>query len=1402
MSENTKGSNATANDDMLVSIGFKVDEKSIEGVIKETKQAVKTAQIEANKDKNAVTIELLPDKNFEKNLNKLFSRSNLGKPIEIQVLTKDARKEIGALNQDLGEFNRLRALGQTRRAGRGYIEGLAQDVKITSAQISKIRGEANELFHEMTNAQQKRVGREPFQDQYIQEQKLIKLRTQAIKEYSTVSKLEDSDSSFANINKRLDALRQIEAVNHEISRSKITDIKFDDAFTEVNLANELTRVQDLGKKFANDSKAQIKEITKLGKAEWSSYVQDLRKQGIDLTDLLTPKGDEKEKIKKSVEIDIDTEEAEKKLEKETAKLKEIEKQLTKTKLHLKMTSPENEEQIADLEAQKNSLTEIANLQKQEIKNIKEKIGLQKAAKDGQSAKSGATKQQLDAKGSKKELEDFNKEVSKGSQDVATYDAKIKELNATLNFKGHKEPWAAMNNMVKKSDLSGNDMEAAHSFVKTYENFEKVLKKTGKKGNYTATDSQKNIVNLTEIYDRLLPVSQQYVTQIQSEIVEQEKLKAAIVQGTKAKQEDLKVTEQTSKKKKVKSKASKSTESDVKSTEQPAESVKGLATQVDVKPNLDNFAIEIKTLLSNIEKELEANPLIVKTNSDIDKTVSGIQTQVNKLKESLIKDSIDLKFSANTEALVADVQEKFAKLREEFGQVAQPTVDTNPADAQKAEQSLQSTTTSIENMKTATAEASEALTTLIKGYEQLKSEQAKIDGEPDKTSKDKKVKQTGDLEKLTQEATSIGAITTQVQALITAFESKNEKIVEEASLMSEASESEVKSLKLIIDKVDELKKGLTDINEMNVEVELVNKTPSAPDDAGGTGAKPKKQETNAVTEQAIAYKELTNALQNYKKHKTMALKSDTDGLAHNLYNEEAIKNYITASDKLVDIQNKNIANDLKEIDIKNKLYQIETDLAAIGAKGSDKERKVQQLNLESNNKEIDRYIKKLNTMRTAFTNKNVAPDNLLGSNYKKITDDIDKMIVRLNKLKHEEKDLGSSGFGIGNVMDTRLNSIKQEVDNYSSIIKQYNRLSNINTFSDNKAFIESQEFSTGKVDAYGNAVQNVQRIYEELTIAIDKMQRSSDTEMDSAANKVAALRKELQLTQREAMGDRYNIYNESGKYAGEIIPNATVDANNVSKSLKEIANAMNEGAFETKKFDASNNTLHGTLKTTDGLLKEVSLSYDKTTRETRKTMGAEKEYLSVGQRWIQDFRVKLGQITQYVSAISMVTAALRALKNGVVVVQDVDKALINLRKTSEGTKEEYRDFIGIANDAAKAVGGSTSAVIESAASWSRLGYTLKESAILAENTALYMNVADIDDATAATEYLTSTLKGFNIEVVDSIDVIDKINEVSNNYAISAEGLGQALTRSSAALVASGNTFDESIGMITAGIGKCA
>ena len=178
---------------------------------------------------------------------------------------------------------------------------------------------------------------------------------------------------------------------------------------------------------------------------------------------------------------------------------------------------------------------------------------------------------------------------------------------------------------------------------------------------------------------------------------------------------------------------------------------------------------------------------------------------------------------------------------------------------------------------------------------------------------------------------------------------------------------------------------------------------------------------------------------------------------------------------------------------------------------------------------------------------------------------------------------------------------------------------------------------------------------------------------------------------------------------------------------------------------------------------------------------------------------VGKVLQWVSATTLLFRAFSLLRKAISTVVALDTAMIDLRKTTEATEAEYRKFYLTANETAKALGVTTEEVISQTAEWSRLGYTITEAAELAKNSAIFRAVSPEMDIAMATDGLVSVIKAFDIDVEDTMDgIISKVNAVGNAFAVSNADIVEALTRSSSAMAAANNTFDETVALATAAI----
>lgn len=174
----------------------------------------------------------------------------------------------------------------------------------------------------------------------------------------------------------------------------------------------------------------------------------------------------------------------------------------------------------------------------------------------------------------------------------------------------------------------------------------------------------------------------------------------------------------------------------------------------------------------------------------------------------------------------------------------------------------------------------------------------------------------------------------------------------------------------------------------------------------------------------------------------------------------------------------------------------------------------------------------------------------------------------------------------------------------------------------------------------------------------------------------------------------------------------------------------------------------------------------------------------------------GKFTSWLTISQVIMRAYQALQQMVTAVIDVDTAMTELRKVTDETEATYSRFLDTAVSRSKELGATVSDTVTATADFARLGYNIEDASQLADAAIVYKNVGDgIEDISEASESIISTMQAFGIAAEDSMLVVDKFNEVGNNFAISSQGIGEALLRSASALAAGNNTLDESIALIT-------
>lgn len=186
-----------------------------------------------------------------------------------------------------------------------------------------------------------------------------------------------------------------------------------------------------------------------------------------------------------------------------------------------------------------------------------------------------------------------------------------------------------------------------------------------------------------------------------------------------------------------------------------------------------------------------------------------------------------------------------------------------------------------------------------------------------------------------------------------------------------------------------------------------------------------------------------------------------------------------------------------------------------------------------------------------------------------------------------------------------------------------------------------------------------------------------------------------------------------------------------------------------------------------------------------------------QTWAQKMGALGAKFSKWFSVSQIIMAAYRAVKQMVSSVIELDTAMTELKKVTDETDATYDKFLNNATKRAKELGATLSDITNASASFARLGYSIEEAEKLADAAIIYKNVGDgIEDIDTASESIIATMQAFGIAADDVMTIVDKFNNVGNNYAISSKGVGDALLRSAAAMDAANNSLDETIALATA------
>lgn len=364
----------------------------------------------------------------------------------------------------------------------------------------------------------------------------------------------------------------------------------------------------------------------------------------------------------------------------------------------------------------------------------------------------------------------------------------------------------------------------------------------------------------------------------------------------------------------------------------------------------------------------------------------------------------------------------------------------------------------------------------------------------------------------------------------------------------------------------------------------------------------------------------------------------------------------------------------------------------------------------------------------------------------ILDKITKQQAEVSKLKNLEgsifKDKGDNSFNdYLQDQENKLNELIKKYKQYGDVVQDVQQkiedakvngsnegISQADTLRANYDSVNKIHGELQNGNQQGFLEQYYVRANEAVTKLIGKQQQGEEI-----------TKKELQNVQ--------SLYNEYKKIANAGTPLADNIRGKVNADSYILNNAKQQGTIisqgEFKETDISKGLATTIIKIRNAKGEIRDLQYTWHDGMISMADNTKKVQTSlVGVPKIMDALSKKSKelITYWTANYINPYKIIEMIQKGVNIVKELDTALVDLRKTTTMSSTDLKDFYSDANEAAKEYGVTTKQIIDQASSWSRLGYSDKNSATeMAKLSSQFATISPGMDIDKATTGLVSTMK---------------------------------------------------------------
>lgn len=323
-------------------------------------------------------------------------------------------------------------------------------------------------------------------------------------------------------------------------------------------------------------------------------------------------------------------------------------------------------------------------------------------------------------------------------------------------------------------------------------------------------------------------------------------------------------------------------------------------------------------------------------------------------------------------------------------------------------------------------------------------------------------------------------------------------------------------------------------------------------------------------------------------------------------------------------------------------------------------------------------------------------------------------------------------------------------------------------SDNKNVIELKFGVSGGGKISGESgrqiLQDIQSIAKEINKSgVTKLKFSLDT--DSIEKEVQSTNKKIAKSITQDSGKFLRAYNQLYKYMDKY--GDKLEKAGLMGGFKGLQSALDSGNITAKQFQDTFN--------------DLKLDAIKAGVETTNVFDKLNSALKTN--------IKQRAVT------AIAGFSVQQLKEVYDNVVKLDSAVVNLSMVTGYNRDRTKELVASYSEMAQELGAVTSEVAAAADDWLRQGYSLEDTNELIKTSTVLSKIGLIDSA-EATQYLTSAIKGYKVEVGDAMSVADKLSAVDMAAAVSVSGLAEGMSKTANSARLAGVEMDTLLGYLAA------